>query len=144
MAETKRRRVRLSAAEMKGPPGKPGRPEGSMNRLARESRERAEQTGALPHELLLQWARGEPMTRRVPGEHGDPADPKTWEVEYIPPEPDDMRDCAKAAAPFFAPKISTVEFTAELSDAELEQLIKEFATQAGVGAAAAGEGEEDA
>lgn len=141
MAENTRPRVRLQDADFKR--GR-GRPTGSINRLARESRERAEETGALPHELLLQWARGEPMTRKVPGDDSNADDPSTWITQYIPTEPDDMRDCAKSAAPYFAPKILAIEMTAGLSDAELNQLIAEFATQAGIGVIAAGEGEEDA
>lgn len=140
MATTTRTRVRLSDADFKR---KAGRPDGSINRLARESRERAEQTGALPHELLLTWGRGEPMSRKVPGPESDRSDPTTWIIQYIPMEADDMRDCAKAAAPYFAPKITAIEFTAGLSNAELDQLITQFATQAGLGLAAAGEGEED-
>ena len=38
-----------------------GRKPGVKDRLAKEAAARAAMTGKLPHELLLEWSRGEPM-----------------------------------------------------------------------------------
>lgn len=135
-----RPRVRLTDDDTKN---KGGRPIGSMNRLAKEARAAAKETGALPHELLLQWGRGEPMSRKVPGPNSNPRDPTTWVTEYIPVEEDAMRDSAKAAAPYYAPKISTVEIIAGVSDADLDEFITRSAAEAGLSVSHGGEGTQD-
>lgn len=140
MAET-RRRVRLEEVQEKG---KPGRPVGSMNRLAKAARERAQESGALPHELLLQWSRGEPMSRKVPPEDDeDRNDLSKWTVEYLPVDGDTMKSSATAAAPYFAPKISTVEVISGVSDADLDSFIERAASEAGLSVGTRGEGQED-
>src|SRR3954465_11661690 len=139
--EGTRQRVRLNEGEHKN---KGGRPMGSLNKLAKEARDRAKETGALPHELLVKWGRGEPMSRKVPPTDGsDPKDLRNWMTEYVPVDGDAMRDCAKSAAPYFAPKLSTVEVTGAMSDAELDELIARAAAEAGISVAATGEGEKD-
>ena len=46
----------------RGGPGRgQGRKPGSVNKLQREAKERAEQEGELPHEILLKMARGLPV-----------------------------------------------------------------------------------
>lgn len=104
------------------------------------AREAAMSTGALPHELMLGWARGEPRSRKVPGPDSDKSDPSTWITEYLPVEPDEMDGCAKAAAPYFAPKMSTVELINGVSDDDLNQLLESAAKEAGFDLAAFGEG----
>lgn len=135
-----RTRIRLAEDEVPMGKRKPGRPEGSTNKLARAAREMAEATGALPHELLLQWGRGEPMSRKVMGEDSDPKDPSTWELQYMVLDAGEIKDCAKSAAPYFAPKFATVEILHGVGNAELDALIKQLATEAGVDLAAGGEG----
>lgn len=103
-----------------------GRPEGSMNRLAREAREKAAATGLLPHEILLSMARGEPQT-----EFRVDADGKVTE-KLVALSIDQRMDSAKAAAPFYAPKINSVEVTTGISDADLDSLIASLAAEAGV------------
>lgn len=120
-----------------------GRPPGSMSRLAKESREKALESGALPHELLLQWGRGEPMSRKVLRDGGDATNPDDWVVTYYAVDADTQRDSAKAAAPYYAPKISTVEVIQGVSDADLDEFIARAATEAGVSLGAGGEGQED-
>ena len=68
----------------------PGRPRGALNKASREQRERAAESGMLPHEFLLAVTRGETI--------GD----------YVPTFAERL-EAAKAAAPFFAPKLSAVE-----------------------------------
>ena len=120
------------------PVKKGGRPLGSMNRLAREAREKAAETGKLPHEILLDIARGEPQTRKL-------IHPITGKVliENMEPCSMEMRlDAAKAAAPYYAPKISTVEVIQGVGDEDLNSIIARAAAEAGVSLGFDGEGEE--
>lgn len=95
-------------------------------------------TGALPHELLLGWGRGEPMSRKVCKPGDNPEDPSTWHVEYFSVDSETMKDSAKAAAPYFAPKMSTVELLSGVSDDDLNELLKGAAAEAGLDLAALG------
>lgn len=80
-----------------------------VNRLAIEE---AHRTGMLPHEFLLKISRG----GRIDGKKPDLA----------------MRiSCAKAAAPYYAPKLSAVELIKDLNDEELEAIIAGTANEAG-------------
>lgn len=65
-----------------------GRKQGSVNRLSQEAIEAATKTGELPHEFLLRVSRGE----TIDGEN---------------PAFDKRIDAAKAAAPYFAPRLAT-------------------------------------
>lgn len=82
--------------------------------------------GELPHEFLLRVVRGEPINGEV--------------------QPVDVRiDAAKAAAPFFAPKLSSIELVENMSDdalvgvilqgllnADFAALIEQHAAAAGI------------
>lgn len=111
-----------------------GRPEGSHSRLAKDAREKALATGLLPHEILLSMARGEIQTEQY-------MDKESGEVltRMVPVDLEARRDAAKAAAPYFAPKMSTVEVLKTGTDDELDKLIAELASQAGFGPGALGE-----
>jgi len=111
-----------------------GRPKGGHNRLAEEARKAAQATGKLPHEILLSIARGEPQEIQMPQADG------TVKRELKAVSLDDARDAAKAAAPYFAPKISTVEVIHGVPDHELDSIIAQLAAEAGIGAGASGEG----
>lgn len=67
-----------------------GRPQGRVNAMSQKAREEAAKTGQLPHEFLLAVSRGE----------------KVGEYE---PTFEDRLDAAKAAAPYYAPKLAAVE-----------------------------------
>lgn len=121
--------------ETSKPKNKGGRPEGAMSKLAKEAREKAEQTGLLPHEILLDMARGNPQL--VYEQDGD-----TVIQKYVSLDVDQRRDAAKAAAPYYAPKISTVEVITGVGDDELDAIIKRAAAEAGVSLGSGGEGEE--
>lgn len=71
-----------------------GRPKGSVNRMATRAREEAAKAGMLPHELLLAISRGEAIDGHVPSF-----------AERV--------DAAKAAAPFYAPKLAAVDVNAQ-------------------------------
>jgi hypothetical protein len=117
----------------KGNPGnKGGRPPGSLNRLSQAAREAAARTGLLPHEILLSMARGEPVriVKVLPtGDHVE---------TYQEIDVDTAKDAAKAAAPYYAPKMSTVELLSGVSDGDLNELIKSAAAEAGVDLAIGG------
>jgi hypothetical protein len=108
-----------------------------MNKLAREARAMAAQTGKLPHEILLDIARGQVVIQRFLDEDG------TQVTRRLIPTIDDIRDAAKAAAPYFAPKISTVEVIQGVSDHELDRIIALAAAEAGISIGSGGEGQED-
>ena len=124
-------RVRVQAEEKR----KRGRPKGSVGKLSLAAREAARLTGELPHEFLLRVTRGEVIAQPMRLDSGE-----TRTVYQIPDLP--MRvDAAKAAAPYFAPKLSAVQFLSQSTDDELDQLIAGLATEAGIGVSAGGEGE---
>lgn len=77
--------------------------------------------GELPHELLLRVSRGDRI--KIGEADGKP-------IYYIPSF-EERVDCAKAAAPYFAPKLSAVEVVRGATDAELLELIISFASAAG-------------
>lgn len=79
-----------------------GRKPGSQDTVSQKAREAAAQTGKLPHEILLAFARGETI---VWG-------PK--QEDFYPP-PDMQLDAAKAAAPYYAPRLAQVEQRTELN-----------------------------
>lgn len=105
-----------------------------MNKLAREARDVARATGKLPHEILLDMARGLVIVQEI-------TDPDTGEItkKLHVPDLDCMKDAAKAAAPYFAPKISTVEVIQGVSDDELDRIIALAASEAGVSIGFGGE-----
>lgn len=113
----------------------PGRPLGSINRLAKEAREAARQSGKLPHEILLDIARGFPVLIKD-------LDPTTGEFvdRWVPTDLDRVIEAAGKAAPYFAPKISTVEVIQGVSDADLDQIIARAAAEAGLSFGDVGEG----
>jgi hypothetical protein len=66
--------------------------------------ESARETGLLPHEILLSFARGERQILRR-------EDPETGEVTEIGiwPDPDMRLTAANMCAPYFAPKLAQVQ-----------------------------------
>ncbi len=102
-----------------------GRRPGSMSKLAKDAVEAAKASGELPHEFLLRVARGEPIYRTalVGGK-----EQKILEEVSV----DKRIDAAKGAAPYYAPKISTVEVIHGISDENLDSIIAELAAQTGI------------
>lgn len=80
-----------------------------VNRLAIEQ---AHRTGMLPHEFLLKISRG-------------------GRIDGVKPDLNLRISCAKAAAPYYAPKLSAVELIKDLNDEELDAIIKGSAKEAG-------------
>lgn len=103
-----------------------GRRKGSINKRSQVEIDAARATGELPHEFLLRVARGEPI------EHAG---------SIIQPNFDYRFAAAQAAAPYFAPKLASVEQKIEetvnhvisgeiLTDKEFED---KYATEDSVG-----------
>ena len=138
-------RPRKERVKVNPPAAGHGRPGGSMNKRAREAIEAARKSGdgRLPHEILLDMARGRYIIRRVPTINHDSGEIEQEKVELLLPSLEDMKDAAKAAAPYYAPKISTVEVITGVSDDELDAIIARAAAEAGLSVGFGGEGAED-
>jgi hypothetical protein len=95
----------------RGGPGRgQGRKPGSVTRLSKEAIDAAKETGLLPHEWLLKVSRGEPIEQKrwkdVLDEDGKVIDRELVE-EVLYPDFGTRMDAAKAAAPFYAPRLAT-------------------------------------
>lgn len=117
---------------------KPGRPTGSYNKLAKAARDSALATGKLPHEILLDIARGLPVTI-----YRFDQSTQTYVARQEEVDTEMVIGAAKAGAPYFAPKISTVEVIQGISDESLNDIIERAAAEAGIGLGLDGEGEEE-
>lgn len=67
-----------------------GRPKGAVSKLATDAVTKAKATGDLPHEFLLKIVRGEA-------------------IDGLSPSIEQRIHAAIAAAPYFAPKLATIE-----------------------------------
>ena len=85
---------------------------------------RFEQEEMLPHEFLLMVCRGHEIELTPPGYHG--------KRQYAIPTLQQRIDAANKAAPYYAPRLSTVEVVQGLSDNDLDQIIAGAAAAAGV------------
>ena len=87
-----------------------GRKPGSVNRVTVAARMAAMETGLLPHEWLLKVSRGEPIQQKrwkdIVDEDGAVIDRELVE-DTLYPTFDIRMDAAKAAAPFYAPRLAT-------------------------------------
>lgn len=95
----------------RGGPGRgQGRKPGSVTRLSKEAIDAAKETGLLPHEWLLKVSRGEPIEQKrwkdVLDADGNVIDRELVE-EVLYPDFGTRMDAAKAAAPFYAPRLAT-------------------------------------
>jgi hypothetical protein len=112
----------------------------NSKRLEDKIVEAAASEGELPHEFLLRIMRGGVVPQDV-------INVKTGEVEQVfsIPSLEQRIDAAKAAAPYFAPKLQPVEVWKGMDNDELDRFIEEIAPEAGfslgyAGAGATGEG----
>lgn len=80
-----------------------GRPKGSRNALSMAARAEAQATGLLPHEFLLAVTRGEA-------------------VDGYKPTFEDRLEAAKAAAPFYAPKLASTQIQATVTRSHEDML----------------------
>lgn len=87
-------------------PKKQGRPKGSRSIVTSKARQAAMATGLLPHEWLLKVARGEMVQQQIPTRDVETG-VVTYELREVYPDLETRLDAAKAAAPFYAPKLAT-------------------------------------
>lgn len=84
-----------------------GRKPGSTNRMSNRAREAAAKTGEMPHEFLLRVVRGEDIDGHLP----------TF-AERI--------DAAKAAAQYFAPRLTAAHVDAAIRPTSVRELSNAF------------------
>lgn len=86
-----------------------GRPKGSLAKVTAKAREAAMETGLLPHEWLLKVSRGEPVEQKrwkiIYDKQGNEKSRELITEEVYADFPTRL-DAAKAAAPFYAPKLA--------------------------------------
>jgi hypothetical protein len=98
-----------------GKKGAPGRKSGRTKAIAK-AKVIAKETGKLPHEILLGIARGEPLKVRKlviayykTGPKKGEEKERRWVEEDHWPSAAEQCDAAKAAAPYYAPRLATKE-----------------------------------
>ena len=114
-----------------------GRPLGSKQKVTNLAREEAAKEGLLAHEWLLKVARGEPIQQTfwkdVLDKRGNLVS-KELVTEEVYPSLEMRADSAKAAAPYYAPRLATQVITLRgredllnsLTDDQLEKAISEL------------------
>lgn len=100
----------------------------ALNKLAKE---KAKETGELPHEWLLRISRGDCITQRrlvityhKTGPNKGEEKERRWIEEDFYPGFDVRMDAAKAAAPFYAPRLATqtMQIGKETTEAVIQAL----------------------
>lgn len=87
-----------------------GRKKGSLQKVTLEAKLRAAEAGMLPHEWLLAVSRGDPvkqMVKKVEYDAKGRVKKEEWVEQEVYADFPMRVDCAKAAAPFYAPKLAT-------------------------------------
>lgn len=82
-----------------------GAPKSGAANAKRKAILAAQETNLLPHEWLLKVARGEPVEHHV-GTRDAKTGKITYEKTLIYPDCETRIDAAKAAAPYYAPKLA--------------------------------------
>ena len=112
-----------------------GRPPGAVSKVSALARAEAKASGILPHEWLLKVVRGEPIEQTY---FKDVLDSRgnfkcrELTTEMVYPSLDMRADAAKAAAPYYAPRLATQVITVrstedkfnDMTDSALEDAIK--------------------
>lgn len=91
-----------------------GRPAGGIAKISAVAREKAMATGLLPHEWLLSVARGDPIAHKrwdILLDENDKEISRELIEEVYYADFSTRVDAAKAAAPFYAPKLATQTVT---------------------------------
>lgn len=110
-----------------------GRKTGTLAKVTAKAREAAMETGLLPHEWLLKVSRGEPVEQKrwkiIYDKQGNEKSRELITEEVYADFPTRL-DAAKAAAPFYAPKLAVqqVKVGPDTSNAVAETL-KQIAEQ---------------
>ena len=131
---------------VKAPPKRIGRPKGASQKITTQAREEAKLMGCLPHEWLLKVTRGEPIVQRFVVSIYDKRGALVGEevqVKEVYPDLAMRVDAAKAAAPYYAPRLATQVLTLRnksagsefegMSDEELDKMLHKYGKQLGKG-----------
>lgn len=115
-----------------GPRPGAGRPKGSVNRTTKATIEAAKAAGLLPHEWLLQIARGEPVEQKrwdiKRDEHGKEIS-RELVIDIIYPDFPVRMDAAKAASPYYAPRLATQTVSVQGGNEAVAEALKLMATR---------------
>jgi hypothetical protein len=109
-----------------------GRPKGALSKVTAKAKQAAMETGLLPHEWLLKVSRGEGIIhKRWVVKHDAKGNVRSRELieEEIYSDFATRLDAAKAAAPFYAPKLAAQ--TVSLGDGNSNAVAKALTDIAG-------------
>jgi hypothetical protein len=116
-----------------------GRPKGALSKVTAKAKQAAMETGLLPHEWLLMVSRGEGIKhKRWVIKYDAKGNEKSRDLveEEVYPDLPMRQDSAKAAAPYYAPRLAaqTVDMNAtmgvhKLSDEEIDAKLALLAKQ---------------
>lgn len=114
-----------------GGPGRGGgRKPGSVNKLAKEAVIAAKAAGILPHEWLLNVARGEPVEQKrwkVGRDEDGNEISRELITEVIYPDFPVRMDAAKSCAPFYAPRLATQTVSVQGGNEAVAEALKMMA-----------------
>ena len=115
-----------------GPRKGAGRPVGAVNRVAKEAIAAAKAEGILPHEWLLNIVRGEPVEQKrwkiELDEHGKEIS-RELVTELVYPDFPVRMDAAKAASPYYAPRLATQTVSVQGGNEAVAEALKLMATR---------------
>ena len=115
-----------------GPRKGAGRPVGAVNRVAKEAIAAAKAEGILPHEWLLNVVRGEPVEQKrwkiERDEHGKEIS-RELVTELVYPDFPVRMDAAKAASPYYAPRLATQTVSVQGGNEAVAEALKLMATR---------------
>ena len=133
-----------------GPRANQGRPRGAKTIMTELAQAEAKLNGVLPHEFLLMIVRGDPIqqtyTRDVIDEDGNVIGQEI-EERTVYPDLAMRHDAAKAAAPYYAPRLATQVITLrgredvlnKLTDEQLDDAIRQLEGTKGKKGASSGD-----
>lgn len=107
-----------------------GRKPGSVQLVTAKAREAAMKTGLLPHEWLLKVSRGEPIEQKrwviVYDKNGKEKSRELVTDEVYADFPTRI-DAAKAAAPFYAPRLAAQNVSVNANSGAVSEALKSIA-----------------
>lgn len=107
-----------------------GRKKGTLAKVTAKAREAAQATGLLPHEWLLSVARGESFEqKRWKVKYDKQGDEISRELvtEIFYPNEAMRTDCAKAAAPYYAPRLAVQTIGTTPNSDKVAEVLKAMA-----------------
>ena len=113
-----------------GPRPGSGRPKGSVTKVTAKAREAAMETGLLPHEWLLKVSRGEGIKhKRWVIKYDAKGDEKSRELveEEIYADFSTRIDAAKAASPYYAPRLAVQTVSVSGNSDAVSETLKSIA-----------------